>query len=224
MRTVVIGSRFRGPTGSGNGGWTAGVLAEVSGIQPPVQVTLRRPPPLERPLKVLDGRLLDDQTLVAEAQPGVLSAVLEPVDAATAQAVESAYAGWVQHPFPQCFVCGPDRAAGDGMRLFPGPVGEGRTACTWTPGEEVSATYVWAALDCPSAWTIDIAGRPMVLGRMTAELMEPIAPGQTYIVTGAHLATEGRKASTATALHTDDGALVARAEHVWIAVDPHAFG
>jgi hypothetical protein len=59
---------------------------------------------------------------------------------------------------------------------------------------------------------------------MTAELMEPIAPGQTYILTGAHLATEGRKASTATALHTDDGALVARAEHVWIAVDPHAFG
>lgn len=224
MTTVLIGSRFRGPTGSGNGGWTAGRLAEVSEIPAPVQVTLRRPPPLERPLRVVEGQLLDGQTLVAEAAPGALSALLDTVDAATAQAAEASYAGRALHPFPECFVCGPDRAAGDGMRLFPGPVGEGRTACTWTPGEEVSLPYVWAALDCPSAWTSDIAGRPMVLGRMTAEVRQPVVPGQTYVVTSGHLATEGRKTSTAAVLHTADGALVARAEHVWIAVDPQAFG
>ena len=223
MTTVVIRSRFRGPTGSGNGGWTAGVLADASGIRAPVQVTLRRPPPLERQLQVREGRLLDGEAVVAEAVQGALTATPEPVDVATARAAEPSYAGLVLHPFPQCFVCGPDRATGDGMRLLPGPVGEGRTACTWTPGEEVSALYVWAALDCPGAWTIDISGRPLVLGRMTAELRQAVVPGQTYLVTGSHLATEGRKTSTATALHTEDGALVARAEQVWIAVDPGAF-
>ena len=41
------------------------------------------------------------------------------------------YAGADDHPFPGCFVCGPDRAEGDGLRLFPGGLGPGRTACTW---------------------------------------------------------------------------------------------
>lgn len=223
MTTVEIGNRFRGPTGSGNGGWTAGVLAEASGIPGPVQVTLRSPPPLGRSLQVREGRLLDGRTLIAEAERGALSTLLAPVDAATAQDAASSYAGLVVHPFPECFVCGPDRTPGDGMRLFPGPVGEGRTACTWAPDEEVSVPYVWAAMDCPSAWTSDIAGRPLVLGRMTAELREPVIPGQTYVVTGAHLATDGRKTSTAAALHDAHGTLVARAEHVWIAVDPGAF-
>jgi hypothetical protein len=223
MTGVVIRTRFRGPTGSGNGGWTAGVLAEASGIDAPVQVTLRTPPPLERPLRVLGGQLLDGQSLVAQAQPGTLSTWPEPVDPATARAAEPAYPGLVHHPFPQCFVCGPDREPGDGMRLSPGPVGDGRTACTWTPGADVSPAYVWAALDCPGGWTSDIVGRPMVLGRMTAEVRAPVITGRTYVVVGARLATEGRKTRTATAVHTAEGELVARAEQVWIAVDPGAF-
>lgn len=225
MSEVVIGNRFRGPAGSGNGGWTAGVLAEASGIRAPVQVTLRRPPPLERPLQVLGRRLLDGQSLVAEAQPGSLTTQLDAVDAATARAAERAYAGLVEHPFPQCFVCGPEREPGDGLRLCPGPVGAGRTACTWVPGtDEIPPAYVWAALDCPGGWTSDIGGRPMVLGRMTAEVRTPVTAGRTYVVAGALLGTEGRKTRTATAVHDEEARLVARAEQVWIAVDPGVFG
>ena len=47
--TLVVPHRFRGPARSGNGGWTAGVLAAYLPGDGPVTVTLRRPPPLARP-------------------------------------------------------------------------------------------------------------------------------------------------------------------------------
>lgn len=222
MTEVVIGARFRGPTGSGNGGWTAGLLAAASGLDGTVQVTLRTPPPLERPLQVRGRELLDGATVVAQAAPGTVTVVADPVDLDTARAAERSYAGLAQHPFPQCFVCGPDREPGDGMRLFPGPVGRGRTACSWTPDDDVAAA-VWAALDCPGGWTSDLVGRPMVLGRVTARLGPPVVIGHPYVVTGTHLGTDGRKTRTATAVHDAHGALVAHAEQVWIAVDPHSF-
>jgi hypothetical protein len=224
MSSVVVASRFRGPTTSGNGGFTAGLLAEACAVDGPVQVTLRTPPPLERPLQVHDGALLDGDTLVAQAEPGALTALPDGVDLAAARAAEQAYAGLVRHPFPECFVCGPAREPGDGMRLLPGPIGDGRTACTWTPGSEVGLPFVWAALDCPGAWTSDVVGRPMVLGRMTATVAGAVVPGRTYVVTGTLLLTEGRKTRTATALLDAGGEVVARSEQVWIAVDPRAFG
>lgn len=224
MSEVVVATRFRGPVASGNGGFTAGLLAEAAELESPVQVTLRRPPPLERPLQVHDGVLLDGQTVVAQAERGTLTVVPEQVDLETARAAEHTYAGLVRHPFPECFVCGPAREPGDGMRLFPGPVGHGRTACTWTPGPEVDLPFVWAALDCPGAWTGDVLGRPMVLGRMTATVAGAVVPGRTYVLTGKHLLTEGRKTRTATALLDLGGAVVARSEQVWIAIDLGAFG
>jgi hypothetical protein len=224
MNRVVVATRFRGPATSGNGGFTAGLLAEASGLAGAVQVTLRTPPPLERPLRVHDGALLDGDSVVAQAETGTVTAVAQEVDLATARAAEQAYAGLVSHPFPECFVCGPAREPGDGMRLFPGPVGNGRTACVWTPGPEVGLPFVWAALDCPGAWTSDVLGRPMVLGRMTADVEAGVVPGTSYVVTGTHLVTEGRKTRTATALWDADGEVVARSEQVWIAVDLKAFG
>ena len=35
--------------------------------------------------------------------------------------------------------------------------------------------------------------------------------------------SDGRKTFTASTLHDSDGRVVARAEHVWVAVDPAAF-
>jgi hypothetical protein len=51
---VVIGARFNGPARSANGGYTAGSLAErvPEAEHRAVEVTLRRPPPLEVPLTV----------------------------------------------------------------------------------------------------------------------------------------------------------------------------
>jgi hypothetical protein len=159
---IVISRRFRGPPESGHGGYTCGLLArEIDG---PAAVTLKKPPPLERQLTLergSDGRLLlrDGETVVAQAQPTSLE--LEPpapVALEQAQAARSGYVGFRDHPFPHCFACGPDRDEGDGLRLFPGPIG-GRDviACAWRPdpalaGEDgaVRSEFVWAALDCPT--------------------------------------------------------------------------
>ena len=51
MVSLVIDRRFRGPPNSANGGYVCGCLARhVAGD---AEVTLRAPPPLERPLDVL---------------------------------------------------------------------------------------------------------------------------------------------------------------------------
>ena len=149
---LVVPERFRGPTRSGNGGWTAGALARHlaapgaaahgDGGAPAATVTLRRPPPLGTALAVeRDGdvvRALHDGELVAEAAPGEEPEALDPVDPAAARAAEERFAGHDHHPLPQCVGCGTDRPPGDGMRIFPGPVaGSGadrrRVAATWTP-------------------------------------------------------------------------------------------
>ena len=71
MTSVVIDAVHCGPSRSGNGGWTAGVLAAHLRGSEAVTVTLRRPPPLSRPLTVRrDGDradLLDGDLVVAEA-------------------------------------------------------------------------------------------------------------------------------------------------------------
>jgi hypothetical protein len=43
------------------------------------------------------------------------------------------------------------------------------------------------------------------------------------VVTGAALGSSGRKAMTATTLYGADGAELARAAHVWVAIDPATF-
>ncbi len=240
---VTIARRFVGPPSSGNGGYTAGLLAEHVQHSPdqPVTVTLRRPPPLETPLRVVPPAgsdpletptlLLDGDVVVAEALPGEFAAAaVEPVPPPAAHAAEPAYAGLHNHPFPTCFVCGTDRTEGDGLRLAPGPLATGLTACVWTPDASlvdgsgrVPDHFVWAALDCPSAWTSDLEVRPVVLGRLTARCDSAVAVGTPYVVVARLLSEQGRKTFTASAVYAADGTLVARAEQVWIAIDPADF-
>jgi hypothetical protein len=248
--TVQIAHRFRGPARSGNGGYSAGLLgtalSAAGGDGVPVRVTLRKPPPLDTDLslEVEDGAgepaaaarlratLSGPGGVVAEAEvvdPGVL-ADADPgaVRVERALVAEAAYQGLADHPFPGCFTCGP--ANQDGLRLRPGPDGDGRSACTWTPADDLAGAdglvdplYVWAALDCPGGWSADIAGRPMVLGRLTAAIDERPKPGQTCVVVGRLLGAEGRKTSTVASLYGPDGQLLSRARHTWIEVDPAAF-
>ena len=52
---ISIDARFNGPPDSGNGGYCSGVFAsfvDTSGPDAGVEVTLRRPPPLDTPLTV----------------------------------------------------------------------------------------------------------------------------------------------------------------------------
>jgi hypothetical protein len=87
---LVIERKFRGPTGSANGGYTCGLLASF--MHGPAEVTLRLPPPLERPLEVVtDGalELRDGEQLVAEAAPtGVDLDVPEAISFEDAAAAE----------------------------------------------------------------------------------------------------------------------------------------
>lgn len=252
---LTIPSRFCGPATSGNGGYTAGRLAEhvPSRVgRPAVAVTLRQPPPLDVTMRVrqvaeddpsnVTGApatvLLMGGAKIAEAR--VVADDLDPVEAVSMrQATEAMgrFPGLVSHPFPTCFSCGPDRDEGDGLRIFPGPAGRGRAASLWVPNRDLAETSdpldpdqqrvglgtTWAALDCVGGWAGDMEERRMVLGTMTAQVDALPAVGEPHVVVGTARGTQGRKTFTASTLYDSDGRIVARAKHVWIAVDPSAF-
>ena len=122
--TITIARRFCGPPDSGNGGYCAGTLARFVDA-PVVEVTLRRPPPLDRALRVerhgARVTLHDGDALVAEAVPGTIELDLpEPVayDVAVEASLSSPFRDMATHPFPTCFGCGPARDAADGLRMF----------------------------------------------------------------------------------------------------------
>jgi hypothetical protein len=249
MTELTIPARFRGPAVSGNGGWTAGALAEhirSSGQHPTYEVSLRLPPPLDVALTVTDGGdgvtlLLDPAgTRLAEARE--VHAELTPVDEVPADVAAEAmhhYPGLRTHPFPGCFACGPDRDPEDGLTIFPGPVPDrpDTVASLWVPHESLAVSgdivdagvervgvpTTWAALDCVGGWSEDLEGRPCVLGRMTARVDALPVVGEPHVVVGHKRGVDGRKTFTASTLYDADGRVVATAEHIWIAVDPAAF-
>jgi hypothetical protein len=137
---TVIAARFNGPPKSANGGYACGVLGTLIGDS--AQVSLRKPPPLERALSIdVEGlaeerhwRLLDGDVLIASgrvAEPNLT--IPEPPTFDQAQAAEAAYQGFAWHHFPTCFVCGPARAEGEGLRLFTGKLAQRDVvASTWS--------------------------------------------------------------------------------------------
>jgi hypothetical protein len=225
--TIVIASRFCGPPQSGNGGYSSGVVArELGGT---VEVTLRKPPPLDRPLtfrhedKLL---LLDGAETVAEARAIALELeVPAPPSFEDAVQLSTRYVGFEEHNFPTCFVCGPGRAPGDGLRIFPGRSDAGAfVAAPWVPdvsvtgaGGRVLPEIMWAALDCPGYFGAAPDDWPRaLLGRMTAELGEPVLAGERCVVIGWSLGREGRKIHAASALFGADGSLRGKARQTWI--------
>jgi hypothetical protein len=215
---IVIDRRYRGPQGSGNGGYSAGRLAAF--VDGPAEVMLRLPPPLGRPLAVAreDGRvlLLDGDAIVAEARPGTPD--LEPpapVTPAEAEAAASGHVRWGGDNFSECFSCGvrPD----DGLCIHVGPVaGTDLHAAPWLAGE-VSPEVIWAAIDCAGAYAVGGPGRgEVVLGRMTAEIRRLPAEGEQCIVLSWPLGEEGRKLYAGTALFSAPGELLAVARQTWI--------
>jgi hypothetical protein len=235
--SLVVAPRFCGPPGSANGGYACGLIAGYLDGQ--AEITLRRPPPLATPMAVeRDGkgslRVLDGDVLIAEgtSPPGGLAVELPgPVTVRDARAASlgsrlRAHPG--EHPFPGCFVCGPDRPPPDGLGILPGPVG-GRclSADAWHPDEtlaqpdgELAPEFVWAALDCAGAIGAlgDAApdGPPYVLGRFAARRLGPVRAGEPHVVAGWRLAAEGRKLLAGSALFTATGKAVGVARATWI--------
>jgi hypothetical protein len=229
--TVVIDQRFRGPPDSANGGYACAMAAQW--LDGPAEVTLRSPPPLGRPLEVRrrDDRseLLDGDALVAEAQPATVTVDVPPaVSLEEAQRAADRYPWRDHHPYPTCFVCGPDCAPGEGLDIFPGPVDDGSLyAAPWTPdpsladaGGDVRPEFVWGALDCPSGIVTDLLGEVgrILLGRLAADLRRPVRAGTPHVVQAWPLERDGRKLKTASAVYSPDGEVCAVARAVWIEV------
>jgi hypothetical protein len=195
-------------------------------VEGPAEVTLRRPPPLDRRLVVeRDGaggvRVLDEGTLVAEAKPSAVG-----VDPPAPPSFDDAFAaalpeGDLSSPFPECFVCGPHREAGDGLRIFAGPLGaDGRVAATWVPTDSfLTPEFVWAALDCPGAYAggFGVGERgTLVLGRLAAQVEAVPRAGERCVVVGWPIGEEGRKVYAGTALYGERGRALGAARATWI--------
>jgi hypothetical protein len=234
-RTLTIPGRFNGPAQSANGGYTCGRVAAFLDAEV-ASVSLRTPPPLERPLDVIvgDGRveLRDGEELVAEGEPDEL--LLDTPDAVeperAAAASEAGREHWTGvHPFPGCVVCGPDREPGDGMRVFPGELADGMFAAEWTPDESLSNAEgrvrpecVWAALDCPTSAPVANFGQgpPVVLARLTARLGCPVNVGESHALVSWPLGRDGRKRHGACALFDSQGRLLCASRALWIELRP----
>ena len=207
MDTITIERRYCGPSTSGNGGYTCGrVAAAITGD---AEVTLRKPPPLDKPMRLqrdADGvRLMDDDTVVADARPVELELDVPPAPSLdAARDAERNYRGHREHAFPDCFVCGPGRADGDGLRIFTGPLaGTDRVASTWTPDDGlgdadgfVRPEFIWASIDCAGSWAPEPrpAG-PIVLGRFADMLLAVDRIGSELVWRGRTAAPPVRIAS-----------------------------
>lgn len=194
-----------------------------------MEVTLRQPPPLGKELFLRTGdggiELLDGESLVAQARPATLDLEVPAWPGfPEAEAAGERYVGHRHHPFPTCFVCGPRRE--QGLRIFAGSVQDGTVAALWRPGVElsddrgdVSPEYLWCALDCPGAFAVDQhMENPRVLGRLTASITGRLPVGAPAGILGWSLGIERRKAFAGTAVFDSQGAVVARAKAVWIAI------
>jgi len=218
---VTFPRRFRGPLTSVNGGYAAGRLAAFVAADA-VEVTLRLPPPLERPLDVRQGigsaSLLEGDAVVAEARAAELD--VDPPAPVTRAVAEEAAARHVRigdPVFGECFVCGA-RPEDDGLGIYAGPVAgrEPVYAAPWV-ASETGQEMVWAAIDCPGAYAVGAAGRGnVILGRMTAQVHRMPDLAEQCVVVAWPLGEDGRKLFAGTALFAEDGELLALARQTWI--------
>ena len=232
MASVRIERRFRGPPTTGNGGYVAGLVAAALGGSN-CTVTLKSPPPLDHDLTLETGDATaslfsEDQIVVTASSGPVEIDVPPPPTLAEAQDAEPRFTGHSHHIFPGCFVCGPERDAGDGMRIFPGQLHDSanRVAATWTPDESVVGEdglvrpeFLWAALDCPGYFATEDKAGLALLGRMSAVIHQSVPAGEPLVVTGWPIDSEGRKHRVGSALHDADGKLIAAATATWITLN-----
>ncbi|TFV48573.1 PaaI family thioesterase [Bradyrhizobium niftali] len=242
MTRIIIDQRYCGPPNSGNGGYVCGRLARH--IPGAAEVTLRAPPPLDTPLDAVaidDGtwELRDGAKIVAIGR----AASVELARIETASFEEATAAELLtpvkphEHPLPTCFVCGPARAKGDGLRIFAGPLGRHARnavlAASWTPDANLAAEdgliaseFLWSALDCPTGYACNYNQEsdsfdqaPLLLGRMSARIEARPRPGDRCVITAWPTGRDGRKRTAEAAAHDEAGRLLAVARATWIAVE-----
>jgi hypothetical protein len=229
---ITVEQWFQGPTGSGQGGWTAHRFA--SRLPGSITTAIRAPVPLDTELHVVggDGRweLIDDHgvTILIGETWDPLFADTTPVSVDAAREARAGFEAYVpEHPVPYCFSCGLQH---DSMRVHAAPVDDHRVASDWTvpdwasdPDGSVDTGALWAALDCCTAWWVcNSAGRRTAYTvQWAAEELAPLEPGATYALVGwagDHDAEwQGRKRYGASAAFDTDGRCVARSASLWVA-------
>ncbi len=228
--TIRIAQRFCGPPNSGNGGYVCGLVAKH--MEQPCQVTLHAPPPLDTDLQLHthgDGLQLKlGEQLLASARPYTFELDIPPApNLQEAEQAQRRFVGIQRHDLPGCFVCGTNREAGDGLRIFTGAVCEhqDRVAALWQPAADlteasglVASEYLWAALDCPGFFAVKPVSDMALLGRFSARMEQPVRAGETLIVSAWAISHEGRKHHAGSALYRSDGTRVAQAEATWISL------
>ncbi len=230
MTQLQVAQRFCGPPTSANGGYICGLVSDAIGED--VTVRLLAPPPLDTPLQLapeaeagrwvvtLGGqRLIEARRETLDFQVPAPVAYIDALDAALHMPTAD------QHPCPGCFVCGPSRARGDGMRLFAGPVA-GRddvVATSWRPAAEFCAAdgkvrpeIIAAALDCPGFQALRTGLQPWLLGEYHCRIDRRVHAEEPCVIVGWKLEEKGRRSLVGTALFDEDGELCAVARGTWI--------
>ncbi len=235
LETMTISSRFCGPSKSGNGGYVCGRIARhISGS---ANVRLFSPPPLETELRIEAEddvvQLFHGSELIAEGHKIKLDLKM-PLSPSISEAKEASksYLGFTSHNFPRCFVCGPLRENGDGMRIFAGPLKDGSVvAAPWIVDasldrdSRIPDEFLWAALDCPSGFAVlPVAeGMTIVLGQLSGHIYGSVRASEVYVVIGWPIHIEGRKRISGSAVFSEAGDVVAIGQATWIEVPESAF-
>lgn len=233
--TLVIDPRFNGPPECGNGGYCSGLIAGLIGEQ--VKIRLQRPLPLGVDLQIrrLESEAWQDQWQVLSGNEVIATAykttlvmdVPNPPSYLDALAASKHYAGFHGHLYPTCFVCGPDRHRGDGLRIFAAAVpGRDIVAAPWLPDAslgdpngKVRPEFVWAALDCPGYFASVPIGRAALLGEFSVHVNRLVHVDEPCVVEGWQISVDGRKHRAGTALFDGDGELCAIGQATWIELE-----
>lgn len=232
MPTVVIPSNCAGPPSIGHGGYVSGLLARH--VDGPVQVTLRKPAPLDVELDITETEpglwsLRNGDDVIASATS--TSFELEVPRAPGVEQALLAHAGSPSHRgghgvHPTCLGCGLRREDDHGLAITVGPTevdGTAQVAAVWRPNARhvtsdgvVDPLWVLAALDCPGAMAFIVEDiRAGLLGRISFDQHAPVAPDVDYVVSGWQVGQEGRKMFAGTALTSPEGEVLARAAATW---------
>ena len=240
--SFTIDGRFCGPPRSSNGGYFCGMVAEH--FNTPVAIRLKAPPPLNA---VLTLESEGDQTRITDGCRDI-GVALPPkempkpspfisLEQARCISEQGRVGSGINHPFPTCFVCGPHRERGEGMRIFTGPNSdETLYAAHWFAeaawsgdGKTVDARYIWSAMDCPSSGpafaTISDpkSTKAYVLGTLEVHIEKSVPVGQDYVITCSLDEDTGKLYKTRVSLYDGQGQHYASGRAIWVQVPRSLF-
>ena len=239
MGSVRIPNWHQGPTGSGQGGWTAWKLVEIIGQ--PATIAIKASIPLETDMNIvaLTGgqkwQLVDNsgpisQVILEAERWDPDFADITPVSVADATEARSRFPlPGDLHPVPFCFSCGQQP---DSMNVHPGRLDDGRFATDWRvpdwavhPDGAVDPGPLWSALDCTAAFYVNCEPfrRQSFTVQYAVEIAEDLDPSETYALVASAGDNapdwDGRKRGAASAAFGASGNCVARARSFWVAVE-----